>query len=495
MTRKDHEAVAAAVGVPDFMTIDTRCAPVLIRRHYCRSWIRQGFTLAPGPPVDPLDGYVVATALEAMPECPLAVISTARDPVWSAFSERIAAEFGASRVMQIVDRNGVLHWNAVPLDDGQALDRTRATRLRITASNEYVLRDVDLPAEVAFSLPGPGSAPNLLRVEASSPYESERVRLPPPTWLRFSGAPGAAGKLRIDVVPGDGYDHWHFDTDPPDIEAVQVPEPGCPDILSRVAIVFDRTCPDAARWHDALRLAQQVHEAPDQFPSFNEGIRQGTRQALQRADWPAEVRWCVTWFADVPGDGVAQLKGVPPTGSEVGPPLVFDTIEALADAFDTMTYRPGLDVWDPVEKALAETLPLFETGEGGTVIIVGNSPPTYPGPDSPLAVVAAAFGFETGHRTHSDVWHEALERLGGMGVPVFYVFLRHPAAAGHHMADGEAFLTLQSLVEHGLSQCLPGRVIAVNATPESVEAGIRRALAKARSAETCHSGMELRDAG
>ena len=495
MTRKDHEALASAAGVPDFLTIDTRYSPVQVRRHYSRSWVREGFTLAPGPAVDPFDGNVVAAALEAEPECPLAVISTARDPVWGAFSERVAAEFGIGRVLQIVDRNGVLHWNAVPLGEGQALDRTRATQLRVTASNEYVLRDIDLPAEVAFSLPGTGSAPNLLRVEASSRYESDRARLPPPAWLRVAGPPGGNGRLRIDVVPGAGHDRWRFDADPPGIGIVQVPEPERPDPLSRVAIVFDRTCPDAGRWADAQRLAQEIHEAPDQFPSFNEGIRRAMRQALSGGDWPAGAKWCVSWFADVPGDGMAQLKGVPPTGGEVGPARVVDTAEGLADAFDTLTYQPGLDVWDPVEKALAQTLPFFETGEGGVVIIVGNSPPTYPGPDSPLAPIAAAFGFETGRRTHSDVWHEALKRLGGMGVAVYYVFLRHPAVAGQHMADGEAFLTLQNLVEHGLSQWLPGRVVVVNATPEAVEEGIRRALALARSAVGCHSGMELRHAG
>jgi hypothetical protein len=63
------------------------------------------------------------------------------------------------------------------------------------------------------------------------------------------------------------------------------------------------------------------------------------------------------------------------------------------------------------------------------------------------------------------------------------------------MADGEAFLTVQNLVEHGLSQCLPGRVVAVNATPEGVEEGIGRALAALRSAAACHSGIEVRYAG
>jgi hypothetical protein len=496
----DHARIAAAAGVDDeLLVIDTRNEPVELRLYQWRAWVSGGVRCE-----------VLRRSISEqdqpqfngrMAGIPLAVLARYEDQQWGLFSEMLAASARGSRdVIQIVDHDG--HWRVgtAPVNSAAFLDRTGSTTLTVTASNTKIFRAMDFPCDIKLRLSDPGGPQNYIEFTARSLHESDRARLPGPARVRISGRRAREGTLRVDIVPGSTRDEWSFQFLDSALEAVKVPATPSrsSDALRRTAIVFDRTCPDWDRWSEALQLAQQRHPSqsnppnPSQSLQFNAGIRGALQLALSKYPWPAGSRCRLAWFADVPENDVAGFRGVAWPTVPWGIWGDFALPEGLGDIVDNLTYYPGLDVWDPLEEALASTKDFFHDSDSGTLIIIGNSPPSYPeDPESPLCRIASYSGFDTMWRRKSDLWDETRRELYTAGVAIFYVFLRLGARSPEQETDFFMFNALQDRVESSLKLSLPGRVLGVNATPENVAEAITNALDTARKAEFHLSDVEV----
>lgn len=485
--------IAAAIGMPDALyVIDTRRDPVELRHLSWRPWLREGA-------VDVLLQGVTAADPGSIVErvsrdtAPLAVIVGFEDPLWSVFSEQLAAsDLGTGRVVQVVDHGGRLVMDAVDVPQRVPIDRSRSTLLTVSARRTLDVRDVDLPCQVELDIIGGEARVNVLRVSATSRFDHNGVRLPEPAWLRIVGPVGVSHvTLKVDVTPRSDRDEWRFEIEPSGFTVEQIAAPPSFNAHERVAFVLDRTCPDDGRWGDALAVAVNRYDGATPLSEFNIEIRRALEEGLAGYDWAPGARGALYWFADIPGDGVAGVKKGPPITVGWGARSEFGLPDGASEALSGLGYIPGLDLWDPVGEAVALATDFFRQHGAGTLLIVGNSPPRVRTMEGPFRDVARTFGFPTTWRSASDQWAGALGALARLGVDVYYLFLRHGGAGPATEREHHAFEAIQSRVEIALRTSLDGRVVGTRATASGVRTGLVEILNRARSVEFGPSGLEV----
>jgi hypothetical protein len=492
----DLRRILGALRAEDsFLLLDTRVPPVELYLHHWRPWLRGGVTSRLIMTVDEPQSSPVISKLADFPEVSVAILVRAGDQDWGLFAECVVAGINTGqRAVQIVDQEGRWLIEASPVSEFPFIDKTRSTKLSVTGRSGRDVRDEDFPMVIEFRLDDPNGPNNLLSLKASSSHESERLRLPEPLWLRLTSTGVGQGEIQVSIDPRAGGDEWVLKS-PSDLVAERVPMPlptTADDRLSRVAIVFDRTCPDGAHWSDCLDLAKERAGDNPPYGDYNSEIRKALAKALREYPWPAGSQGLVSWFADSAGQEVAGLKGVTTPGKAWGHRGPVELAGSNIDSWVAdLTYSPGLDVWDRLEEALYDTQRLFEGGTGGTVLIVGNSPPSYPTRKSPLSEVGVVRGVSTAWRYQSNRWDLALSELARVGVNVYYLFLRVPGGKAEQAHEFALFDELQSKVEEALRKCLPGRVISTLSDAVGVEQGVRQALSLARDTPRPVSGVEV----
>lgn len=354
----------------------------------------------------------------------------------------------------------------------QAVDVTFRGRTAVRVNSRL------LPFAVDFDLPAGREDRWVLEVAGTSPADP----LPPPTWFRVA-APGR-GRVRVDVEPDATGARWSLAYEEGgEIERLPAPPRGSDGDGLRLALVLDRTCPDAEH---TLAAAKVGLRGATGHGTMNRGIRRALGKALPfelPGNPPARV--LPYWVADVADEHLHAPPGLDLPDQPHGA-LGEVPVGEVAPRLETLGYSPGLDLWDPLELALAEATDELATtpGADAAVLLVGNSPPTHPTQEeSPLAALPARLGLRATWRASNDLWHRTLFRLEGMHVPVCYLFLTHPEARGRAAEVEEG-------TRRALEACVP--LVARPATAEGVREGVRDALALLRERVTAPSLVGVR---
>ena len=342
--------------------------------------------------------------------------------------------------------------------------------------------------------------------------------LPPPAWYKLGGPP-QEGELQVNLEATPDGDRWAVTynnegnylrpTDSPHALAHQaVP-------IQRLAVILDKTCPDLDAWCDAYALAmgnrlesttvrpndavwekeKAKKTAPVPYGEFNKCIRSALGKALSSLLEGKEVQIHGFWCADTVYGGLKAPKDVALDTQPVGE-LTDRPARGSHDMFTSCSYKPGLDLWDPVEKALEVALDRLHhhSDPGKAVLIVGNSPPTLSEDvNSPLWNVLRS-GYSSTFRRLSNGWQDQLDRSRKLGIPVVYLFLTHPQEDAkiqdvrkeyHRSVD-----LSQKVIEALESTLLP--VVTEEANPEGIYKGVEQALNKLSEAMGFRSQMEIR---
>jgi hypothetical protein len=163
----------------------------------------------------------------------------------------------------------------------------------------------------------------------------------------------------------------------------------------------------------------------------------------------------------------------------------------LETLLDDLTYAPGLDVWDPLEEALNLAVPFFEP-TGGTLIVVGNSPPRVSTLSSPFSEVARLHGFPTTQRAgRANTWEATLAKLRNSGVTIWYVFLSIDPPNAEWLNNFQLFQSLQARVEQALRTALHDRVHVATADAAGVREAVLTVLRRAGEERVSPSRMEV----
>jgi hypothetical protein len=154
------------------------------------------------------------------------------------------------------------------------------------------------------------------------------------------------------------------------------------------------------------------------------------------------------------------------------------------------TYSPGLDLWDPLEKAFKQCCDVLEKSKGRrAILIVGNSPPIHPTqPGSPLAVLRMPPGVRVACHTRRQnlYWHETLARCASLGIPVIYLFLLHTKFG---RVPAETYKESQARVQRAMSETVS--VEAVDAEPADVQRAVLEVIRSLRTQASLASAVEL----
>jgi hypothetical protein len=352
--------------------------------------------------------------------------------------------------------------------------RTGSTRLLVEGKNAVPLHHVDLP-QALFVRPCPILARNAVRVSAEGPFDA----FPEPRWFRALG--DGPVELTVGIRPGTGGDQWEVKVGGQTAEPVGAPAALAAHKLTDLALVFDRTCPDRDAWSDARRLAMGIAVAARgrearQPPAFNQGIREGLAKALREQPEAEGLQVHLAWFQDGHGEGVAspeELESPEQVAGNEGTHRAQD----VGDRLRLCTYNPGLDLWDPLEKALEVVArPLLERQRPGAgALIVGNSPPNLPlEATSPFWRLLHFRGIGTTTRRKNARFTELVKALEARGAPIAYLFLTHDRCSEREVADLNLYQDLQNEVQDCLRHYF--KVIAVPADAEGVARGLAEAL-------------------
>jgi hypothetical protein len=399
-------------------------------------------------------------------------------------------------------------------DPRDSVDLSRTTTVVLGARDTQRRACVDLPVEFEVSLAGDNSTRHVVRLEVESEHAHA---LPEPAWFRIRGP--ASGVLSINIEATPTGDRWalHYAGEAHNLRAIAAPrKPSTRGLLQRLAVIVDRTCPDRRGWREAYNLATEgglgkrddsatspVWDGATQpaaaptlarpYAEFNSEIRSALGQSLAGTLDPNVVveAWGV---ADVAGNGVSELDGVPlpadavcDFGHRVGP--------AVADLFAQCTYSPGLDLWDPIEEGLQQAIDRSSEGPArrSAVLIVGNSPPTVPNRDGPLSELLRYPGYPTSFRRRSSAWHIALALCEELDIPVIYLFLDHPlgpAETGQVSQQYAQATDLSSRVARALGAGVS--LVHANADAEGLAEGVREAVARILDMLAQVSSVEVR---
>jgi hypothetical protein len=386
----------------------------------------------------------------------------------------------------VTDHDGRLFHCGRPLDELPPLEnRAGSTTVEVRGRTARVVLRCDLPLTVRVR-PAATAARSLVCISAANPYDPP----PPPRWFRVPGR-GAVG-LTVDAVPDADGDAWRVLVDGVAAEPAGDPAAGGPGPgLRHLALVFDRTCPDGAGWADARQLVIDPRgrgaDASDYLrteglgplsaPDFNRAVRDGLADALRALPDAATLPVHLAWFADGNEKGVASLPGVDMPLTLSGDMGTRAAAEA-ADLLRRLTYCPGLDLWDPLQDALAAVAePLLRSPRAGAgVLVVGNSPPDLPlQAASPLWELLEFRGLGTTARRHDRRFTDLVRRLDRAGVPLVYLFLTHDRAVGGEAKDFDLYQSLQAQVQQALAAAMP--VVPAPADEAGIARGLRDALA------------------
>lgn len=302
-------------------------------------------------------------------------------------------------------------------------------------------------------------------------------------WFRLE--PGFDGFLIIDRDPNLADDAWRVAThrgNGATVTPLRRSEPIVSSAMAApldfLAVILDRTCPDNANWRAAFDLINRVAnvalalDAQWRSPTdgdtaatpenYNAAIRHGLVEGLQTAFERHLVRtvqgW---WFKDLPDAEMANfVLAMDIKEPDVASELAMHSAKACIGAFSIATYSPGLDLWDPVERALeaARKVVAASGARRAGILIVGNSPPTDPAQaDSPLAALRVPPGARVAcmTRTQSTGWHDALDACAALSVPIFYLFLRHTNFSGVPPSNAENYEVSQRRVQEALAKTVP----------------------------------------
>ena len=289
-----------------------------------------------------------------------------------------------------------------------------------------------------------------------------------------------------------------------------------------LALIFDRTCPDDAGWPHAYGFYQTARdEQPDAAPSVdryfgtagqsaspaaadyakladcNRLLRAGFGEALQAALPVLEtgrfgkISLHPFWFQDLPSTDFNPFQA-----RHVDPVSFGPEVERRPEhLFRHRSYVPSLDVFDPVEHALqaanARLRAALDADGGGAaplaaVVIVGNSPPNFLGPDprelAALDVFNQAFGQSFCSRAdpHADLrWSAEVDAAASRGIAVVYALLTltgdHAPASLSNVVDNVERI---AACTHDALRCFP-EVRLTDGAPadrEGLAASLRQAF-------------------
>ena len=486
--------LASVLDEPEgFGVVDLRVEDLELGAVYRRAWAAGGFRWGaiPKPPI--LSAAIVVASLRRL-DAPVVVLTPVTG-LSDGHEELLVGLYESGLDIRHVRAEGDLlrdDEGGLSFDPRRVLDRGGSTTIHLTIDRSHRCKAVDLPHNVRIELPTDG-LPSVVGVAVESGFPGA---LPDQAWFRIEGA--GSGKLTIDLEARSGEARWDLRYDDAIDGIFRIPAPPSEEDSeppTRLAVILDRTCPDEAGWSAARaggreegkavveaeaaygKSTTQTATAPVVLPGeLNREVRTALGAALAGLLEGQDMLVDGWWFADTPGDGIAVPEGVTigrravvNAGSE--PPV------RSPNLFESATWSPGFDLWDPLDEALDQAVRRLRDDKGrrGGVLIVGNSPPRFPlQRKSPLRKVASYLGFTTSHRRGSRLWHDVLDACEKEGVPVVYVFLTHGVHHKEEQKDYEVFRDLSAELQRALEACLP--VVIAPAVPEGVTRGVAEAL-------------------
>jgi hypothetical protein len=230
----------------------------------------------------------------------------------------------------------------------------------------------------------------------------------------------------------------------------------------RLHVLFDRTTLDVESWPRALAAltsrSAEVNEAAAPKGRWNLKLRQQLAVGLQASAHLLHRRPILDfwWFADQPRPGIAPPDGLPIAATAWGHPgeLRLEQLPAalLGRDFD---YACGMDLFDAVDEALEQVAGRVGNPAANphAVLIVGDSPPPPADEHDPLwqRIVQGNGGAPRTNARRSQRFRQVLASLDRKGVPVGWLFVRHPGNPEAQPADLDLRPRFQTLREEILA--------------------------------------------
>jgi hypothetical protein len=467
---------------PNFLVLDSTLSPPVVSavfrrpwRHEQLVWRRLELPLAELP--QEVRRHSLALAILRKDDLPLAagLLELTADLAPVTFGVKPDGGLVHAGEELAIEQDAVIHASAWP-------------RVILRAS-----REVEITGRLPLSR---------VRLEVGGPPDRQVIeirggdsRMPAPAFFRIAGSSDPV-ELTIDIE--DRYsqaDSWllglagsgnleRLEGPPPAAQSCQPPE--------RVAVVFDRTCPDRESWSLARTLALRGELEPDGGryakpapanpaaapPELNRALREGLAAAIPRVFGEHPILVDGWWFADVASGDLAPPAGVDLPQQGWGALGTAPAGEA-GRLFQEASYCPGLDIWDPVgEAALAAVERLSAEPDRRTaLVIIGSSPPDVPlSRESPLRRLVDRLQPAASFRRWSSAWDRALELCRHHGIAPVYLFLEHDFGDDRARRDLDAFRDLQVRIREALAACPPLQVIAHPASVEGLLQGLHHAF-------------------
>ena len=537
-----------------------------------RNWAKNGFARCPLR-----GGSIELAETAALALWRRDLVEGCREPTVAIVLESPDCAGGAAQVIEALALDDALasgHVLVLMRDkdelfcDGERLAKrglvnaTNEVHLELKGARTQVYEHIHLPQRIALRLGYRPAERTLLHVQARAPAGAH-CKFPSPRWFRASipDATPQRGRcaIQVDIEPhlDPAEDHWMLSF--ADATAGQWTEALAPDDDGfaptqplHLSVIFDRTCPDAHLWPQARALiagspvpaddakpgvsgTAQFGQVPPVAPlppsvgGMNRRLRdaagQGLRDAL--ADLaPAFSRITVYpfWVGDVPSehfDPIDEPAAATSTTTGAHAPQNAES-PGLPVLFQNEEYMPGLDVFDPIEQALAEVNERARQRGGddpSAIVIIGNSPPNFVESDLSQRYaaeetrayelfVAAAGGTRFMPRPRGKVWHQELRLADESNTPVVYALLhlQHDDATGEAAATQAASFTRSAdysrvrdrlrTVEDCTRRALalfPSLTLTASqpATPNGVAAALREAAALLAAEFDGHSASTI----
>jgi hypothetical protein len=514
---------------------------------YPRAWASHGFARRPVAlfgeeehlPLSPASGLLqpVSTWLEGdglnLSSGAIALLfdATLPDEPIADFQARLLSlppEAGL-RTFTLVQRRGrqLFISSGRPLPTLPFLDSSLHFELWLEAANQLKVEGLKLPLTIGVQFPDPAEHSALLRVHAAS-LDSAQLHLPAERWYRLDPPPGpsaAPPRLLLDVCPRSdpAQDHWELSWSDGRGAITPVLAPPAVRVTARVlhlAIIFDRTCPDADSWPAARQLffrksvgdlsdtgamaARGFEEAdlpvmapepPAKPEDYNRKLREGFWPALRDSmgELPAHFHKVVIhpiWFGDTATPEFDPINEMPLNTLVVDALAPHALDPELDRVFRAWRYMPSYDVFDPLELALHaanERLRDAKSPARAAIIIVGNSPPTFVADEERRERDALAKYWDLARvqfcprsRPGRVRWTTEVETAARRNVPIIYALLSlDPAAAttDQRRESVDFIMTMERCMRDALSLFSP-KVRVTDAALANTE-GLQRALGQA----------------
>ncbi|HLX08675.1 MAG TPA: hypothetical protein VKY89_12520 [Thermoanaerobaculia bacterium] len=291
--------------------------------------------------------------------------------------------------------------------------------------------------------------------------------------------PGGSDRLTLAPAPAD----VRIEVRSAGLERPQRPRRFPSSGALRLHVLFDRTTLDVESWPRALAAltsrSAEVNEAAAPKGRWNLQLRQQLAAGLQASVHQLHRRPILDfwWFADQPRPGIAQPDGLPIAATAWGHPgeLRLEQLPAalLGRDFD---YASGMDLFDAVDEALEQVAGRI-AGPAATpqaVLIVGDSPPPPADEQDPLwrrIVAGDGDGAPRTNARRSPRFRRVLADLDAKGVPVGWLFIRHPGTPEAQPADLDLRPRFQTLREEVLAALQHHPPLAVEACDPGEDVG------------------------